>query len=111
MYTIEEIIQFFKTKKIKRHFPKSNELNNNERNRENRNNIKYKSVNDKRIHNHNNNNYNYSQNINLNKFLGNSNKLDWNLISEEDKLKGKETWKMIMKKVRKKKMKKIIKIN
>ena len=42
MYTIEEIIQFFKTKKIKRHFPKSNELNNNERNREKRNNIKYK---------------------------------------------------------------------
>jgi len=29
------------------------------------------------------------------KFLGNSNKLDWNLISEEDKLKGKETWKKL----------------
>ena len=29
------------------------------------------------------------------KFLGNSNKLDWNLISEEDKLKGKEIWKKL----------------
>ena len=30
------------------------------------------------------------------KFLGNSNKLNWNLISEDDKKKGEETWKKLI---------------
>ena len=90
MYTIEEIIQFFKTKKIKRHFPKSNELNNNERNRENRNNIKYKSVNDKRIHNHNNNNYNYSQNINLNKNINSNSYMNNNINNNKQRPKSQK---------------------
>ena len=57
MYTIEEIIQFFKTRRVKKYIPKSNEMNINERNRENRNHIKYKSVN-QRNSNKNNQNIN-----------------------------------------------------
>ena len=57
MYTIEEIIQFFKTQKVARL------ANANERNNLNRNNIKYKSVNDNRRHSQNNNN---KQNKNIN---------------------------------------------
>ena len=45
MYTIEEIIHFFQTQKVARL------VNANERNNQNRNDIKYKSVNDKRRNN------------------------------------------------------------
>ena len=71
MYTIEEIIQFFKTRKVKKYFPKNNEFNVNERNRENRNNIKYKSVN-QRNHNKNNQNINNikTPKSQINKFEG-----------------------------------------
>ena len=64
LYTIEEIIQFFKTRRVKKFYPRNSELNANERNRErNNNNVKYKSVNQK---NNNNSNYNFKQNSNFN---------------------------------------------
>ena len=64
LYTIEEIIQFFKTRRVKKFYPRNSELNANERNRErNNNNVKHKSVNQK---NNNNSNYNFKQNSNFN---------------------------------------------
>ena len=53
MYTVEEIIQFFKTRRVKKYFPKDNGLNINDRNKEYINNIKYKSVNQRRDYNNN----------------------------------------------------------
>ena len=64
LYTIEEIIQFFKTRRVKKFYPRNSELNANERNRErNNNNVKYKSVNQK---NNNNSNNNFKQKSNFN---------------------------------------------
>ena len=65
LYTIDEINKFFKTKKVKKYFPKNEELNRNEMIREKRNNIKYKSVNQK---NNTNINNNYNGNIILNNY-------------------------------------------
>ena len=53
MYTVEEIVQFFKTRRVKKYFPKDNGLNINDRNKEYINNIKYKSVNQRRDYNNN----------------------------------------------------------
>ena len=63
MYTIEEIVQFFKTRRVARYVPKNNENNINERNAQSRYNVKYKSVNDKRKNSLNN--INNMQNINI----------------------------------------------
>ena len=54
MYTIEEIVQFFKTRRVAKYVPKNNENNINERNAQSRYNVKYKSVNDKRKNSLNN---------------------------------------------------------
>ena len=63
MYTIEEIVQFFKTRRVARYAPKNNENNINERNAQSRYNVKYKSVIDKRKNSLNN--INNMQNINI----------------------------------------------
>ena len=60
MYTIEEIIHFFQTQKVARL------VNANERNNQNRNDIKYKSVNDKRRNNFINKYNKQNMNININ---------------------------------------------
>ena len=72
MYTIEEIIQFFKTQKVTR-------LGNvNERNNQNRNNIQYRSVNDKRRNNNiiNNNNRRNINDINQRNMYQNNRNID-----------------------------------
>ena len=72
MYTIDEIVKFFKTKKTKRYSLQNDDINLNVRNKENMNYNKYKSVNNKRIpNNYNNNNYNQNMNIN-NEYLQNN---------------------------------------
>ena len=74
MYTIDEIIKFFKTRKGKRYSLKNDDINLNVRNKENMNYIKYKSVNNKRMpNNYNNNNYNQNMNINNNYLQNNLN--------------------------------------
>ena len=62
LYTTEEIIQFFKTRKVKKIIPRNSEMNLNERNRDRNNNIKNKSVNQR----NNNINNNYNQKVNFN---------------------------------------------
>ena len=86
MYNLEEIVQFFKNRKAKKYFPKSNELNINERNRDNRNNAKYKSVNQR-----DNINNNYNRYLNLNDYNNNQINLNINKYGNEKRPKSQNS--------------------
>ena len=63
LYTIEEIIQFFKTKKVKKYIQRNEQINERNGNRNNINIAKYRSVNNKKISSNNYiNNINYQNN-------------------------------------------------